>query len=314
MEFYHYILIGVLAVILIYFSFCLFIFLKVFARKKDFDWDNKNALKKTIYKDLIDGIETSKQWLKEQKVIDFDFSSFDGTKINATFIPVENARGTIILAHGYRGWCVSDFGIVLDLYLQANLNVLMFRQRAHGKSQGKFITFGAFEHKDLLSLINYHNENFGKFPIIMSGISMGASTVLYAISNDLPSNVKGATADCGFTSCYQVVKKEIENIIHIKAEFLMWGVNLWCKAIAKFNAKEYDTEKLLKNAKVPVIFLHGEADELVPCEMSVKSYNACASKKQLLLVKGAGHGMSYLCDAQRVANTLNEFFEEVLPK
>lgn len=313
MKFLYFLPFIILAIVLLYFLICLYVFKRAFARKKDIDWNDKEALKKTFYKDFLDVIDNARVWLAKNNPEYFTFTTFDGLELEAFFVKCENARGTVVLAHGYQGSAISDFGMVFNTYKEKGLNILAYRQRSHGNSQGKYVTFGALEHKDLISLIEYHNKNFGDFPVVLSGISMGASTVLYAISSpDLPPNVKGASADCGFTSGYEIVKKVIKDILHFDGGFLMPGTNFWCKVLAKFDAKKYSTETLLKNAKVPVVFIHGEADDFVPCEMTIKSYNACASEKQLVLVKDAGHGTSYVKDPNLIENTLNEFFDKVL--
>ena len=66
----------------------------------------------------------------------------------------------------------------------------------------------------------------------------------------------------------------------------------------------------MKNCKIPVIFYHGDADSFVPCEMSVRNYEACASRKMLVTVEGADHGLAYPTDKEKYLTTLAEFFPE----
>ena len=66
----------------------------------------------------------------------------------------------------------------------------------------------------------------------------------------------------------------------------------------------------MQNCKVPVIFFHGEDDAYVPCEMSRINYDACVSRKMLVTVPGAGHGLSYPIDKERYLNAMKEFFGE----
>jgi fermentation-respiration switch protein FrsA (DUF1100 family) len=80
--------------------------------------------------------------------------------------------------------------------------------------------------------------------------------------------------------------------------------------IAVANCK-YNKDKIVeavKNAKVPVIFFHGEADDFVPCEMSKINYEACSSKKMLVTVAGAGHGLSFPVAPEKYLNALRDFF------
>ena len=64
----------------------------------------------------------------------------------------------------------------------------------------------------------------------------------------------------------------------------------------------------VQKCKVPVIFYHGEADDFVPCDMSVRLHEACASRKALVTIPGAGHGLCYPVAPEHYLNTLRDFF------
>lgn len=298
----------------LYFIICLVIFIMAFARRKDYDWLSTKSLQKTPWRDFADKIPSNYAWLKANNAKDFEITTFDGLKLKGKWVETKNAKGTIIICHGYRGNYIGDYGIVFEAYKNFGFNLLMFRHRAHGESQGSFITFGAKEHKDLLSIIKYHNETFGDIPLFVSGLSMGASTVLYIVDKDLPKNVKGVTADSSFTSPYDIVLKVINDRLKINSEFLMFGVNFWCKLLAEFDLKEYSSENTTKNAKVPILFIHGGADDFVPKEMTIKAYNACATDKELLIIDGAGHGLGYIVEPEKVTLALTKFFNKYLNK
>ena len=305
-------LIAGLSLIVIYFAFGLVIFLSAFHRKKDLDWLSTKALEKTPWGPFAKQIPNNFKWIKDNGAVDISITSFDGTVLKGQWIKTENAKASIIVVHGYKGHYAGDYGMVLNEYKKSGYNILMFRHRAHGESGGKYITFGAKEHKDLLAVIDYHNKTYGEIPIFLSGHSMGASTVLYASNKDLPKNVKAICADCGFTSPYEIVTKVVCETLHFNAKFLMWGANCWCKLLAGFDMKAFNTEEILKTAKRPILFIHGEADDFVPCEMSIRGYNACTSEKELLIVKGAGHGTSYIVEPEKVTKTFADFFEKHL--
>mgnify|MGYP003297426251 CR=1 FL=1 len=179
-------LIAILSIILIYFAFGFIIFYSAFHRKKDFNWLSVDSLKKTPWKPFANDIPNHFKWIEENNAKDVSITSFDGTILKGKWIENKNAKATVIVMHGYKGHYASDYGLVLNVYKSLGFNILMFRQRAHGESGGKYITFGAKEHKDLLSIIDYHNKTYGENPIFVSGLSMGASTVLYASNKDLP--------------------------------------------------------------------------------------------------------------------------------
>ena len=49
----------------------------------------------------------------------------------------------------------------------------------------------------------------------------------------------------------------------------------------------------LRKNKVPVLFIHGQDDSFVPVSMTKENYEACVAPKEILIVPGAIHGMSY---------------------
>ena len=290
-----------------------FVFYMSCVRRKELPWDSKEALNKTPYGRYYENILAGEQFLQEHAHQDIYIRSHDGLTLYGVFIPAEHAKGTILLAHGYRSNKLIDFGLVLDFYHDAGLNILAIDQRAHGKSTGRYITFGVKECWDVMSWIDWHNKAVGEVPFILSGLSMGASTVLYLADADLPENVKGIIADCGFTSPKDIIRRVYESTVHLPAAPSLWVADLFARIFAGFRFSEKDTKVILRNNKLPVLLVHGVDDGFVPCDMTRQAYEACAGNKEMFLVEGADHGVSFLIDrpgyTQRVIRFLKENVE-----
>ena len=65
----------------------------------------------------------------------------------------------------------------------------------------------------------------------------------------------------------------------------------------------------VKKAKVPILFIHGDADTFVPCSMCFEIYENCASKKNMLIVHGAGHVEAFYKEQVLYEQKLTEFLE-----
>ena len=78
-----------------------------------------------------------------------------------------------------------------------------------------------------------------------------------------------------------------------------------------FDLEDGDTEEALRKCKVPVLFIHGEDDRLVPCEMSRRNYEACASEKMIFTVPEAGHTLSYMVDCEGYRETVSAFMKKI---
>lgn len=246
-------------------------------------------------------------WTKETRQMpskEFSIVSFDGLKLYGKFYEFENGAPIELMFHGYRGSAERDLSGAVQRCFKLGRSALIVDQRCSGKSDGNVITFGVNEHKDCLKWVEFMVSHFGDdVKIILTGISMGASTVLMASGKELPSNVIGVLADCGFTSAKEIIKKVISQL-KLPVEISYFFVKLGAKIFGHFDLEETSAIEEVKKCKIPIIFIHGEADDYVPCEMSIKNYEACSSRKELVTVPGAGHGLAFL-----VGNEL--YFEKV---
>ena len=238
--------------------------------------------------------EYMENWARQTRAMpceEFSVISFDGRKLTGMYYEYAPGEPIELMFHGYRG-----------------SSVLLVDQRCSGGSEGHNITFGIYEHRDCLKWVEFMVDHFGPDArIILTGISMGASTVLLASNKDLPSNVVGVLADCGFSSAKEIIKKVITQM-GLPAELAYPFVKLGAKLYGKFDLEEDSPIAAVKNAKVPVIFFHGEDDDFVPCDMSRAMYEACSSRKKLVTVPGAGHGLSFPLASQVYLDALQEFF------
>lgn len=308
MVFVLFVLAGILVLIL---ASGIYIFLVACVRKKELLWLVEDEIRKTSYGKYYEHIISANRWLNEHHAEDVFITSKDGLKLHGLWVPATDPVGTIILAHGYRSTYLVDFGLVFDFYHEYGLNILIPEQRSHGQSQGKFITFGVRESDDILQWINYHNEQYGTLPIILSGLSMGASTVMYVADRDLPENVKGIIADCGFTSPKDIISSVFKRVIHLPPAPSLWVTDLLARLFANFSLTEKDTRKILARNRLPILMVHGTEDNFVPCSMTKEAYAACSGQKKILLVEGADHGVSFLVDRQRYTELVVKFLNQI---
>ncbi len=287
-------------------------FVTACGRRKEYSWLDFEALKGTPYEKHTDLISHSSQWLKTHDPKDIYVTSDDGLKLHGYFVPAQNPRGTILLAHGYRSTMLVDFGMVLDVYHKLGMNLLLPEQRAHGQSQGSFITFGVKESKDMLCWLRYHNEQLSTCPVVLSGLSMGASTVMYMLDEELPANVKVAICDCGFTSPAEIIGKIFRETVHIPGGLFIRLADIFARMIAGFSFYGKDSRKTLAQNRLPILMAHGTADDFVPCEMAKEGFACCQGEKYLILAEGAGHGYSFLNAREEYERTIKKLLDENL--
>ncbi len=259
-----------------------------------------------------DVIRSSSEKLLNSGTEEITIESSDGIKLVGHFQGAKNPKRVIIAMHGWRSSWASDFGAAADFWRENDCEVLYAEQRGQGNSEGDYMGFGLLERYDCLDWINWVNERTGgNLPIYLSGISMGATTVLMAAGLDLPENVKGITADCGFTSPHGIWKYVSESNLHIPYSGIQAAIiNDMCKKHINMSADECTTIDAMKHCKIPVLFIHGTDDKFVPISMTYENYKACTAPKKLLVVPGAEHGMSFLVDNELYSEAAKQFWKE----
>jgi len=129
-------------------------------------------------------------------------------------------------------------------------------------------------------------------------------------SKELPSNVVCVLADCGYTSAKDIIVRTLKKRL-LPAPLVYPLIKLGARIYGGFKLEEYSAVKAMQNANVPVVFIHGDKDKFVPCEMSTALYEACASRhKKLTFIPDAGHGLAYPRDKKAYIASLNDFQKE----
>ena len=255
-------------------------------------------------------------WRKEIESIDaekVEITSFDGLKLRGKYYEHVKGAPVEIMFHGYRGYSERDLCGGLNRCIKLKKNVLAVDHRAHGDSEGHVISFGIKERYDVKAWTEYAYNRFGdNVKLIITGISMGASSVLMASSLELPKSVVGVIADCGYTSPKEIITSVIKNM-GLPPKLCYPFVKLGAKLFGRFNLDQTSCVEELKKTKLPIMLIHGDKDELVPYYMSEQNKNACASWCELIKIEGAGHGTSLLVNQEKYINALKEF-EKVYDK
>ena len=217
-------------------------------------------------------------------------------------------------AHGYRSYGKKEFCGFAQYYLSRGINVFFPDHIASGDSDGSHCTFGYYEKEDCMKWLGYMKDTFGDdIKIILHGVSMGSATVcMMSGKEDLPDNVKFTIADCGFTTAKALFKYKM-NELKIPDVGLLRGVNLANKINHGFDFRDIAPVESVAKAKVPMFFVHGKEDNLVPSFMAQELYESCASEyKDILIVSGADHAQAHVGGKQEYEDKIDIFVEKFI--
>ena len=229
------------------------------------------------------------QWLAHSCRTDEFTDSFDGLKMHAVCIMNHpDSHKWVIMMHGLGSYS----GSMLEYLHEADsreYNILAADLRGCGMSEGKYTGLGWAEHYDLVTWINYL---IGKDPdssIALYGIRTGAAAVMNACGDYLPGNVMCAVEDGGYTDVRSLISSGIKKYCKVDGKPFMPSVDLYVKQILRFSLKSVRTKQQLSHCTVPMMFVHGAEDQVVPTSNVFDAYYACASDKELYVVEGAGY-------------------------
>ena len=139
---------------------------------------------------------------------------------------------------------------------------------------------------------------------------MGATTVLMAAGLELPKNVHGVMADCGFTSPRAIWQHVARDNLHLPFQLRSALADAILKRKIQAESSAYSTVDALKHCTVPVLFIHGAEDHFVPVGMTYENYAACPGPKRLFIVPGADHGLSLCVDPEGYTAAVEAFWRD----
>lgn len=234
-------------------------------------------------------------------------TSKDGLKLCGSMIK-QDSRKWVILVHGYMGR-LEDMIPQAHAFYERGYNILLVDLRGHGKSEGKVIGFGYLDHFDLLDWCAFLKEEQAS-SILLYGVSMGASSVMMC-ADEVDPLVSGIIEDCGYASLQkQLVHMLKHQLPKVPPKFLLCCLSLVLYPKAKYHYRDANCLPHVANARVPMLFLHGERDSFIEPSMMEELYETCGSDKMKLLIPKARHASSAKINPQIYWETIDHFLKE----
>lgn len=221
-----------------------------------------------------------------------------GEKLAGFYFPCEGSDGSRVafLVHGYRSEHAETAGMYVDFYHRHGFDVFAPDNTAHGESAGRFIGFDLFESEDCLRWIEFLKQRAGKpVRIILHGFSLGGATVM-KMSSRVPEEVRFIVEDSGYTEACTLLRKSP----------LFPQLKAIHKRLTGLDLKDTDVRPDLERAHVPILFVQGTKDRLVPAENGPYLYEYYQGPKDCFFVPGARHIESMYVDPDGYAKKLEE--------
>ena len=243
---------------------------------------------------------------------DVYLTSRDGLKLHATLFPApEPGKRFVLGIHGFQSKAWHEFAPYIAFYHSLGFSMLLPDDRAHGLSEGKYITMGVKDRLDCVDWAKYLVQQYGEdCRILFHGVSMGGATVISASAEeDLPPQVFGTVSDCGYTSVEDQLDFQLKSLFHIPPAFPKAVCRWFARHVAGFDIHEAQPIDRIRKCRVPILIVQGTEDFLVPKEMAYQLCSACTAKKRMLMVRHASHAESIAVEPESYHKAIREFFE-----
>ena len=192
-----------------------------------------------------------------------------------------NGKKIAFIIHGYRSEHAETAGRTFEYYKSRGIDVFCCDHTASGESEGNFIGFDVFETKDCLRWIKFLISRFGEnTEIILHGFSMGGATVL-KMSCYCPENVKFIISDSGFVNAKASLDHQVGPMYK--------PLRLINKLVAGYDLDDSDVRTSLAKTKLPILFVHGQDDRLVPFDNGEKLYQMYQGDKDFFFPRFTRH-------------------------
>lgn len=263
---------------------------------------------------MLAAYEKRQAWLARVKPEQETLISRDGYELVANVYPgPAKSHKWALLLHGY-GYTgrKEEMEYIGAEYAARGYWILAPDLRCHGDSEGDFIGMGWTDRQDILQWIDYIIARDARAKIALHGQSMGGAAALMTAGEELPDQVKAVVSDCAYTSVWDIFSRKLKDWYGVGPFPVLYETNLIFQLRGGYNLRKASVLSQVAKSRLPILFIHGEADDFVPASMARQLYERAAGPKELLTVPGAGHGLSNYVDPEayygKVFSFLGDFF------
>lgn len=233
-----------------------------------------------------------------------EITSHDGLALKAVYYPCEGSETTVVCVHGYTSHAEREWAFPGLFYHSLGYNVLIPYQRAHGPSEGKYISFGAMEHLDVIKWVEKINEMHPCGNVVVHGLSMGGGIVLNLADKDI-KNVRCLISDAPSVGIVPFFK-------NVSAEVFKKDAEKICEyALARFkkefsvDAADFDVMKAVSGSRYPILLAAGSNENREEDFENIRKNNPQST--EIIILPGCNHGNGMYKQTEMFQSAIKEF-------
>ncbi len=236
-------------------------------------------------------------------------TSTDNLTLKAIHYPNRepNAKNaTVIFIHGYTSHAEREWAFPGLFYHALGYHVLIPYQRAHGLSQGKYISFGALEREDMLGWMKKAQLLHPNTQVVLHGLSMGGGIALQLADASDPnlkcivSDAPSMGGDDWFAPLQHTRYPGRKKVLRfVKERFAReFGKDLECT-----NAWQY-----VRASRRPILLAAGSMEHMEQTFEQIRSLNPCQT--HTVILPGCNHGNGMYKQTELFQDALRGFLSQ----
>ena len=218
----------------------------------------------------------------QQNFTELNFKTEDNVLLNGILFKADSSKGLIFYLHGNAG-SLKSWGEIAKTYTDLNYDLLMLDYRGYGKSEGS-INGEDQLYKDIQTVYDNLKTNYDESKIIVLGYSIGTGPATKLASTNQPKLL--------------ILQAPYFNLTDLMKHYYPF--------IPAFALKyKFETNRFIKECKMPIVIFHGDKDEVIYYKSSLKLKELMKKTDRLIILKGQGHNgmsdnMEYLIEIRKI--------------
>lgn len=257
--------------------------------------------------DTITTVHNSLAQIQKLPHEEWQITSHDGLSMKAVFYPGTTNK-TMIWVHGYTSHAERESAFPGLFYHSMGYNVLIPYLRAHGPSEGKYISFGPMEKLDMKCWIDLVNQRVPG-SIIIHGLSMGGGIALDLASMEL-ENVKCILADAPSYSIPEFFSNVSHSVSKKNPEKMLACFAKRFRDEFAADMANYDRRETIWDCKYPLMLSAGSLEGQEEVLALIKERNPRPTT--VLILPGCNHGNGMYKQTKLYQNAIREFAERYM--
>lgn len=262
--------------------------------------DNSIAGQKEMFRQGIEWREQRKDRITELHLVS------DGLNLYGEYMDLGFDRCAVIIQGRTESLLYSYY--FADAYARAGYNILTYDTRAHGLSDGKYITAGVTEYRDLLKWIDLIKERFAIKSFTVHGVCIGGATAVYAYCASKDKGlIKKLVTDGLFVNYYDIFRRHMTELKK-PVLFFVHLTFLYARLCSGASIMSMTPYKSMPDIDIPILFIWSVKDNYCAEENNKRLFDACASsRKEIALFPEGRHSFVRYCNTEAYDRTLAGF-------